>query len=74
MTDSINNKNLPKATGTGTNILTSILKSLPASIMLPFLFQFVLNTVKNPDSKTNQLLIPLLRELKDALNQAEYLE
>jgi hypothetical protein len=68
MTDSINNKNLPKATGTGTNILISILK------VLPFIFQFVINTVKNPDSKTSQLLIPLLQELKDALNQASYLK
>jgi hypothetical protein len=74
MTDSINNKNLPKATGTGTNILISILKSLPASLVLPFIFQFVINTVKNPDSKTSQLLIPLLQELKDALNQASYLK
>lgn len=53
---------------TATNILKSVLKSIPAQWAIPALIDYIVNTIKNPNSQDAQAIKPALLELASDIN------
>jgi len=69
---------MSKITGSFTRILDAAFRVVPKEILITYLVSyltdFAINSIKNPNSREAQLIIPELQALKDSLNRATYLK